>query len=111
MSVEQVPEELPDAAQLFKLLGSETRLRLLALIDRSPCTVGHLAERAGISQPLVSQHLRALRDAGLISATRSGREMRYAVVDHHVTHVVRDALDHVRESITRPGDADGKETP
>ncbi|MBP2436036.1 ArsR/SmtB family transcription factor [Microbacterium amylolyticum] len=53
------------------------------------------------AQPLVSQHLRTLRQAGLVSPTRSGKEVTYEVADHHVTHVITDALTHVRE----PADA------
>lgn len=97
MSASPDSSDLARAARLFKVLGSETRLRLLGLLEEEPSTVGRLVERAGISQPLVSQHLRTLREAGLVSATRAGREVTYTVADHHVAHVVHDALEHVRE--------------
>jgi len=51
----------------------------------------------GLSQPLVSQHLRVLRGAGLVEVTRSGREAIYSVADHHITHVIDDAITHVLE--------------
>lgn len=88
---------LAAAAQLFKVLGSESRLLLLRLIGQESRTVGALAEASGLSQPLVSQHLRTLRQAGLVTATRSGKEVTYRVADLHVSHVVDDALAHVRE--------------
>lgn len=100
MSTSVNSSDLVLAARLFKVLGSEVRLQLLELIDDEPSTVGHLVERAGISQPLVSQHLRTLREAGLVTATRAGREVTYAVADHHVAHVVHDALEHVRETVS-----------
>lgn len=88
---------LTEAAQLFKVLGSEARLGLLRLIGEEPRTVGALAEAAEMSQPLVSQHLRTLRQTGLVLAERRGKEVLYEVADHHVAHVVADALAHVLE--------------
>ncbi len=96
---------LAEAAQLFKVLGSESRLRLLRLLGSAPRTVGALAETAEMSQPLVSQHLRTLRQAGLVSASRTGKEVTYHVADVHVAHVVADALAHVQEpSADQPTD-------
>lgn len=88
---------LTEAAQLFKVLGSESRLRLLYLIGRDPRTVKALADATGMSQPLVSQHLRTLRQAGIATTTRSGKEITYRLADDHVTHVINDALAHVLE--------------
>ncbi|WP_226924740.1 ArsR/SmtB family transcription factor [Georgenia satyanarayanai] len=92
---------LADAAQLFKVLGNESRLRLLRLVGQEPRTVGALVEVAAMSQPLVSQHLRTLRQAGLVAAQRSGREVVYSLADRHVEHVVDDALAHVQEPVAR----------
>ncbi len=89
-----------EAAQLFKVLGSESRLGLLRAIGQEPRTVGALSTATGLSQPLVSQHLRTLRQAGLVTASRSGKEITYRVADLHVSHVVADALTHVREPST-----------
>ncbi|WP_216382477.1 ArsR/SmtB family transcription factor [Arcanobacterium phocae] len=90
---------LPQAAELFKALGNESRLALLVLLDKQPLGVGALAEQAHMSQPLVSQHLRTLRAVGLVTSTRHGKEMIYQVADVHVAHVVADALIHVQESV------------
>ncbi|MFV0433410.1 MAG: ArsR/SmtB family transcription factor [Leucobacter sp.] len=89
---------ITEAAQLFKVLGNESRLGLLRVIEQEPRTVGALAEATGLSQPLVSQHLRTLRQAGLVIAERRGKEAIYEVADRHVTHVIADALSHVLES-------------
>lgn len=88
---------LDDAAELFKVLGNESRLALVWLLSRERLTVGVLAERTGLSQPLVSQHLRTLRQSGLVSSEREGKEIRYALADQHVAHVVLDAIAHVTE--------------
>ncbi|WP_265523441.1 ArsR/SmtB family transcription factor [Oerskovia flava] len=103
---------LADAAQLFRILGNESRLRLLHLVGDEPRTVGALTESTGLSQPLVSQHLRTLRQGGLVTATRTGREVVYSVADTHVSHVVADALAHVQEvpAVRAAQDHDTEET-
>lgn len=92
---------LEAAAELFKVLGSESRLALVWLLSSEPLAVGALAEKAGLSQPLVSQHLRTLRQAGLVTSEREGKEVRYALADQHVAHVVLDAIAHVTEPTTQ----------
>ncbi|AXR74108.1 MULTISPECIES: ArsR/SmtB family transcription factor [Auritidibacter] len=89
-----------EAAKLFKVLGSVPRLELLHEIGHEPRTVGALAEATGLSQPLVSQHLRTLRQASLVTAVRSGKEVIYHLADLHVSHVIDDALAHVQEPET-----------
>jgi ArsR family transcriptional regulator, zinc-responsive transcriptional repressor len=93
----RMPEDLDAAADLFRALSSSSRLRLLRLLAGESATVGSLAERSGLSQPLVSQHLRTLRNAGLVSVERVGREAHYSVADAHVAHIVDDAVLHVAE--------------
>ena len=100
---------LEDAAQLFKILGNESRLALLVALGDGPRTVGALEVATGLSQPLVSQHLRTLRQCGLVAADRHGREMHYSVADQHVTHVVNDTLAHAREGVGTTHDSE--ETP
>lgn len=94
-------EGLDEAAELFKVLGSESRLALVWLLNTEQLTVGALAAKAGLSQPLVSQHLRTLRQAGLVTSERDGKEIRYALADQHVAHVVVDAIAHVTEPTTQ----------
>ena len=94
---EGMTEDLEPAAELFKTLSSASRLRLLRLLSAGTATVGHLSEQSGLSQPLVSQHLRTLRSAGLVSVDRVGREAHYSVADTHVAHIVDDAVQHALE--------------
>ena len=61
---------------LYRALGDETRLRVIGLLaEVGPITVGELSSRVGLSQPLISWHLRILRLAGLIDTRRQGREV------------------------------------
>ncbi|MDO4260051.1 MAG: metalloregulator ArsR/SmtB family transcription factor [Actinomycetaceae bacterium] len=86
-----------DVARLFKALGNEARLEILCLLNDQELTVGGIAHATGLSQPLVSQHLRTLRDIHLVVGTRHGKEVVYSLADHHVAHVVNDAFTHVTE--------------
>lgn len=90
---------LTDAAALFKVLGSASRLQLLQLLSVQPRTVGTLVAATGMSQPLVSQHLRTLRQAGIATVSRAGRDAVYQLADHHIAHVIDDAVAHVLEEI------------
>lgn len=85
-------------ASLFKALGSPLRLQILQAVAGEPRCVHDLVETTGASQPLVSQHLRVLREAHLLTATRVGREMHYALADERVSHIITDALAHVAEA-------------
>lgn len=106
------PAALEAAARLFRALGTPARLRLLCLLGDGPATVSRLVERSGLSQPLVSQHLRTLRETGLVVLTRSGREAIHALADTHVSHIVGDALAHAGEvqqpSGRSPGPVSGR---
>lgn len=90
-------EGLDATAELFKVLGSPSRLHLVRLLAAEPSGVSALVSRSGMSQPLVSQHLRTLRQAGIVTVSRAGREAEYQLADHHIAHVVDDAMTHVLE--------------
>jgi DNA-binding transcriptional ArsR family regulator len=60
-------------------LGDPTRRRIFELLARQPCTVGELARQLPVSRPAVSQHLKVLRDAGLVSTRASGTQLQYQV--------------------------------
>lgn len=97
--VVETAEAVDRGAELLKVLGSPVRIRIvLALDDHGGRCVHELVDLLEINQPLVSQHLRVLRSASLIVGRREGREVRYAIADHHVTHIVRDAITHAEEA-------------
>ena len=56
-----------------------------------------LVAALGISQPLVSQHLRILRTSRIVTARRRAREVEYSLTDEHVAHIVLDAIRHATE--------------
>ena len=92
---EPTPETLEAVADDFRLLGDATRLRIFWTLCHEELSVAGVAERMNMTSPAVSHHLRALRDTGLVSARRDGREMRYRVAAgercdllHHVVEQV-----------------------
>jgi ArsR family transcriptional regulator, zinc-responsive transcriptional repressor len=89
--------QVEETAELFKALSSSARLRVLLTLMEAASDVTGLAERVGLSQPLVSQHLRTLRLVGLVQVERIGRNGVYSVRDEHVAHIVRDAMAHAGE--------------
>lgn len=96
MTVDSSPDVVA-AAELFKALSSPLRVAMLRLLSERH-TVGSLVTLTGVSQPLVSQHLRVLRAANLVVVERHGRAAIYRVSDDHITHVVEDTITHARET-------------
>lgn len=76
-------QDVHDQASVFAVLGDPTRLRLLKLLGRqrdpNALCVNALAHVLGVTQPAVSQHLRVLKQAGLVSGRRRGYRMHYFV--------------------------------
>ena len=84
-------------AEVFRLMGDASRLRIiLACLDRPIC-VSDIARETGLSASLVSHHLRLLRGARVLGAMRRGRQVFYAAADDHVRRVIRDMVAHVAE--------------
>jgi DNA-binding transcriptional ArsR family regulator len=72
-------------ASLLKTLASPRRLELVHFLgEAGPVEVRKLAEHFGTTQPAISQHLAALRGAGLVEAVRDGREVRYQLADPEI---------------------------
>lgn len=71
-------------AETLRVLSHPTRIDILHRLADGPIEVGRLAALVGASQPNASQHLAALRGAGLVEAERHGREIRYRLADPDV---------------------------
>lgn len=85
------------AGDLLRVLAAPARLAIVMELAEQPRFVHELVEHLGLSQPLVSQHLRVLRGARLVVVERQGREAAYSLTDQHVAHIVADAVQHSRE--------------
>jgi DNA-binding transcriptional ArsR family regulator len=85
------------ASALLRALTAPIRLAVIDLLADHPYCVHELVDAIGVPQPLVSQHLRVLRGAGLVQTRRRGREVVYELTDVHAAHIVRDAVAHASE--------------
>ncbi|MFG1921600.1 ArsR/SmtB family transcription factor [Cryptosporangium sp. NPDC048952] len=86
------------AAELLRALASPLRIAIVMRLDDGAQCVHELVDALGVPQPLVSQHLRVLRAADVVTSHRRGREVAYSLTDSHVAHVVRDAVAHSAHS-------------
>ncbi|MBC7226109.1 MAG: helix-turn-helix transcriptional regulator [Thermoflexales bacterium] len=84
--------------QLFSLLAHPARLRILDILRRGEACVCHLQAALGAPQPYVSQQLRVLREAGVISQRREGLFVYYRLADPRVAHLLEDVLGPVTEA-------------
>ena len=89
--------EVAGLSELFKVLGDETRTRILYLLAHGELCTCDLAEILEMSLPAVSHHLRLLRMARLVRYRRDGKNVYYALDDDHVLHIIREAQAHFRE--------------
>lgn len=75
--------DMQKASQLLKLLGDQTRLTMLKLLQSHDCCVCEFVAIFNMSQPAISQHLRKLRDIKLVTETRKGRWIFYSINQEH----------------------------
>ncbi len=103
LSADKVREELPedevlyDLAELFKMFGDSTRVKLLYILSVSEMCVQDLAQLLGVTQSAVSHQLRALKASKLVRYRREGKTVFYALADGHVRTIIDQGLEHVEE--------------
>lgn len=91
------PATVDAIAEVFKLLGDPTRVRLVDALTHGERCVCDLAALVGLSESAVSHQLRLLRAARLVRVRRAGRLAFYSLDDHHVVGLVHDTRKHVEE--------------
>ena len=84
-------------AEMFRIMGDASRLRIIITCLDGPICVSDIAERLRLSQSLVSHHLRLLRAARVLRAERQGKQVFYAPADDHIRCVLEDMMAHVAE--------------
>ena len=98
-ALEMMPDEdeLCDLAELFKVFGDSTRIRILyALFDNEIC-VCDLAETLSMTQSAISHQLKILKQANLVRSRREGRSIFYTLSDDHVRTIIGCGLEHIEE--------------
>jgi len=91
------PETVQSVAEVFKLLGDPSRVRLLDVLAQGEQCVCDLASIVGLTESAVSHQLRLLRAARLVRVRRAGRMAYYSLDDHHVIGLLHDTRKHVEE--------------
>ena len=91
-------EALYDLAELFKVFGDTTRMKILYVLFESEMCVCDIAEILGISQSAISHQLRIIKQARLIQNRRDGKTIYYSLADDHVKTIIGMAKEHLEES-------------
>ena len=96
---ESIPceEELFDLAELFKVFGDSTRVRILFVLFESEMCVCGLAELLGMTQSAISHQLRALKQSKLVKYRREGKTVFYSLADDHVVTILAQGMEHIAE--------------
>jgi len=102
-AVQRARQALPDAqcvehvSAFLKLVGDPTRLRILSALGVGELCVCDLSAIVGISESAVSHQLRLLRTGRVVTYRKEGRVAYYRLLDHHVTTLIDNTLEHARE--------------
>ena len=90
-------EDVSQLADLFRLMGDTSRLRIILASLHEPISVSNIADKLNLSQSLVSHHLRLLRAARVVRSERRGKQVFYVAADEHIQCVIEDMLAHLGE--------------
>ena len=96
---DRLPDEthLDDLADLFKLFGDGTRLRILWALSESEMCVGDICALLQMKQPAVSHQLKNLKQARIVKSRRDGRVIYYSLDDDHMRKLLNLGMAHIQE--------------
>ena len=94
-----MPEEteLYDLAELFKVFGDSTRIRILCVLSCSEMCVCDLAQTLDMTQSAISHQLRLLKQMKLVVNRREGKTVFYSLADSHIKTIMNQGMEHIRE--------------
>lgn len=101
--VDRVNREMPaeetlfDLAELFKIFGDSTRIKILYVLFESEMCVCDIAQLLGMTQSAISHQLRSLKQCRLVKARREGKTVFYSLADSHVRAILDQGIEHVAE--------------
>ena len=88
---------LIDMAELFKVFGDSTRIKILCCLFDGEMFVQELADRVGASQSAISHQLRLLKQGRLVKSRREGKSIFYSLADDHVVSILSQGMEHIEE--------------
>lgn len=89
--------ELYDLAELFKVFGDSTRIRILFVLFEAEVCVCDLAEVLHMTQSAISHQLKILKQSKLVKARREGKSVFYSLADDHVRSIIDQGREHIEE--------------
>lgn len=90
-------ETLFDLAELYKIFGDSTRIKILYALFEAEMCVCDIATLIGASMSAVSHQLRILKQASLVKFRRDGKTVFYSLADDHVRSILGQGMDHIKE--------------
>lgn len=95
----EMPEEdkLYDLAELFKVFGDSTRIRILYVLFEAEVCVCDLAEVLNMTQSAISHQLKILKQSKLVKSRREGKSVFYSLADGHVRTIIAQGREHIEE--------------
>ena len=90
-------EKLYDLAELFKLFGDSTRMRILFVLFEADVCVCDLAEALSMTPSAISHQLKLLKAGKLVRSRREGKSVFYSLADDHVRTIVAQGMEHIEE--------------
>lgn len=90
-------ETLYQLAELFKVFGDSTRIRILHALSLNELCVQDIADTLNMTQSAISHQLRILKQAALVKFRRDGKAIYYSLADDHVATIMKQGLEHVCE--------------
>ena len=90
-------ESLMDLAELFKVFGDSTRIRILFVLFEAEVCVCDLAEALSMTQSAISHQRSILKRNKLVMSRREGKSMFYSLADDHVRTIVSQGMEHIEE--------------
>ena len=96
---EEMPEEeiLYDLAELYKVFGDTTRIKILYVLFESEMCVCDIAQLLNMSQSAISHQLRVLKQSQLVKFRREGKTVFYSLADDHVRTIINQGMEHIME--------------
>ncbi len=88
---------LYDLAELFKVFGDSTRIRILFVLSKAEVCVCDLAATLDMTQSAISHQLKILKQSKLVKSRREGKSIFYSLADNHVSTIIAQGMEHVEE--------------
>ncbi len=90
-------DELYDLAEIFKVFGDSTRIKILYVLFEAEMCVCDIAQLLNMTQSAISHQLRILKQSRLVKSRRDGKAVFYSLADSHVRSIINQGIEHIEE--------------